>query len=48
MEKVDPELVHNPLIFPDATVLAKASSFMALDETKAKQYESDFNKAIGS
>jgi spermidine/putrescine transport system substrate-binding protein len=48
MEKVDPELVQNPLIFPDATVLAKASSFMALDETKAKQYESDFNKAIGS
>jgi spermidine/putrescine transport system substrate-binding protein len=48
MEKIDPELVHNPLIFPDATVLAKASSFMALDETKAKQYESDFNKAIGS
>jgi spermidine/putrescine transport system substrate-binding protein len=48
MEKVDPELVHNPLIFPDATVLAKASGFMALDETKAKQYESDFNKAIGS
>jgi spermidine/putrescine transport system substrate-binding protein len=47
MEKVDPDLVDNPLIFPDETVLSKASAFMPLDEAKAKQYESDFNKAIG-
>ena len=47
MEKVDPELVDNPLIFPDEAVLSKASGFMALDEAKSKQYESDFNKVIG-
>jgi spermidine/putrescine transport system substrate-binding protein len=47
MEKVDPELVDNPLIFPDESVLSKASGFMALDEAKSKQYESDFNKVIG-
>ena len=47
MEKIDPELVDSPLIFPDETTLSKAVSFMALDETKAKQYEADFNKAIG-
>jgi spermidine/putrescine transport system substrate-binding protein len=47
MEKVDPELVENPLIFPDESVLSKAAGFMALDEAKSKQYESDFNKVIG-
>jgi spermidine/putrescine transport system substrate-binding protein len=47
MEKVDPELVDSPLIFPDESVLSKASGFMALDEAKSKQYESDFNKVIG-
>ncbi len=47
MEKVDPELVDSPLIFPDAETLAKASAFMALDTAKAKLYETDFNLAIG-
>jgi spermidine/putrescine transport system substrate-binding protein len=47
MEKVDPELVESPLIFPDEATLSKTFGFMALDEAKARQYESDFNKAIG-
>ncbi|TDO55013.1 spermidine/putrescine transport system substrate-binding protein [Kribbella sp. VKM Ac-2527] len=47
MEKVDPELVDSPLIFPDEADLAKAYGFMALDEAKSKQYESDFNRVIG-
>jgi spermidine/putrescine transport system substrate-binding protein len=47
MEKVDPELVDSPLIFPDEATLSKTFGFMALDEAKARQYESDFNKAIG-
>jgi spermidine/putrescine transport system substrate-binding protein len=47
MEKVDPDQVDSPLIFPDEATLSKTLSFMALDEAKARQYESDFNKAIG-
>ncbi|GAA0574137.1 spermidine/putrescine ABC transporter substrate-binding protein [Kribbella sandramycini] len=47
MEKIDPELVENPLIFPDQDMLAKTASFMPLDTAKAKLYETDFNLAIG-
>ena len=47
MEKVDPELVDSPLIFPEEADLKKAYGFMALDEAKSKQYESDFTKVIG-
>jgi spermidine/putrescine transport system substrate-binding protein len=47
MEKVDPELVDSPLIFPDAEVLEKTFAFMPLDTAKAKLYETDFNLAIG-
>jgi spermidine/putrescine transport system substrate-binding protein len=47
MEKIDPDLVDSPLIFPDEAMLSKTVSFMPLDEAKARQYEADFNKAIG-
>jgi spermidine/putrescine transport system substrate-binding protein len=47
MEKVDPELVDSPLIFPDSATLEKSTAFMALDTAKAKLYETDFNLAIG-
>ena len=47
MEKIDPELVDSPLIFPDSATLEKSSAFMALDTAKAKLYETDFNLAIG-
>jgi len=48
METIDPSLVDNPLIFPDDDMLSKTHSFMALDETTARQYESDFAKITGS
>jgi spermidine/putrescine transport system substrate-binding protein len=47
MEKIDPELVDSPLIFPDTEVLEKTFAFMPLDTAKAKLYETDFNLAIG-
>jgi spermidine/putrescine transport system substrate-binding protein len=47
METVDPDVVDDPLIFPDAEMLAKTSSFMPLDTAKAALYEADFNLAIG-
>jgi spermidine/putrescine transport system substrate-binding protein len=47
METVDPDVVDDPLIFPDAATLAKTASFMPLDTAKAALYETDFNLAIG-
>ena len=32
MEKIDPSLVDNPLIFPDPEILKNTYDFMALDE----------------
>jgi spermidine/putrescine transport system substrate-binding protein len=47
MEKIDPDLVDNPLIFPDEETLAKTMSFMALDEQQITQYEGEFADVTG-
>jgi len=47
MEKIDPSLVDNNLIFPSSEFLATTADFMSLDENTRKQYESDFQQAIG-
>ncbi|MEV0796399.1 spermidine/putrescine ABC transporter substrate-binding protein [Kribbella sp. NPDC050281] len=47
MEAIDPELVEDPLIFPDQAMLSKTFAFMPLDTNQAKLYETDFNLAIG-
>jgi spermidine/putrescine transport system substrate-binding protein len=43
MEKIDPSLVDNPLIFPDDDFLAATFNFMALSENEAKVYEQDWS-----
>jgi spermidine/putrescine transport system substrate-binding protein len=48
MEKIDPELAANPLIFPDEAMLAKSKVFMALDEKQEREYESKFQQVIGA
>jgi spermidine/putrescine transport system substrate-binding protein len=48
MEKVDPSLVDNPLIFPDEAFLANAYGFMELDEKKRQEYDKDFARVIGA
>ncbi|MEV0805180.1 spermidine/putrescine ABC transporter substrate-binding protein [Micromonospora sp. NPDC050200] len=48
MEKIDPELAKNPLIFPDDALLSKSKVFMALDEKQEKEYESKFQQVIGA
>ncbi|MCW3814668.1 spermidine/putrescine ABC transporter substrate-binding protein [Micromonospora sp. DR5-3] len=48
MEKIDPDLAKNPLIFPDEALLSKARGFMALDEKQEKEYEAKFQKVIGA
>ena len=47
MEKIDPSLVDNPLIFPTADYLAKTHSFMALSDDVASTYEQDFASVSG-
>jgi spermidine/putrescine transport system substrate-binding protein len=46
MEKVDPTLVDNPLIFPTEEFLSATHGFMALEEAQMRQYEGDFNDVI--
>jgi spermidine/putrescine transport system substrate-binding protein len=48
MEDIDPELVDNPLIFPDEAQLSAAFSFMDLEESVRQGYETEFAKAIGA
>ncbi|MFF0718434.1 extracellular solute-binding protein [Micromonospora sp. NPDC003816] len=48
MEKIDPELAANPLIFPDEAILSKARVFMALDEQQEREYETKFQQVIGA
>ncbi|RAO35551.1 hypothetical protein ONO23_02153 [Micromonospora noduli] len=48
MEKIDPELAANPLIFPDDALLSKSKVFMALDEKQEKEYEGKFQQVIGA
>jgi spermidine/putrescine transport system substrate-binding protein len=47
MEQFDPSLVDEPLIFPNEEFLANTFSFMAVDESTARQYDTDFSRAIG-
>jgi spermidine/putrescine transport system substrate-binding protein len=47
MEKIDPTLVDNPLIFPDAATLAVTMDFMALKEAQITQYEGEFADVTG-
>ncbi|GAA4569712.1 spermidine/putrescine ABC transporter substrate-binding protein [Micromonospora coerulea] len=48
MEKIDPDLASNPLIFPDEPMLSKSKVFMALDEKQEKEYETKFQQVIGA
>jgi spermidine/putrescine transport system substrate-binding protein len=48
MEKIDPELVDNQLIFPDEDFLANTFEFMDLEEKTRQKYEQDFTRVIGS
>ncbi|MEU8044450.1 spermidine/putrescine ABC transporter substrate-binding protein [Micromonospora echinofusca] len=48
MEKIDPELAANPLIFPDDAMFARTAAFMALDEKQEREYEGKFQQVIGA
>lgn len=47
MEKIDPTLVDNELIFPTEATLSKTHVFQALAEFKTRTYEGDFANVTG-
>lgn len=47
MEKLDPSLVDNPLIFPTDEYLANAHVIRTLDADEETKYNNRFQKAIG-
>ena len=47
MEKIDPSLVDNPLIFPDDDMLAATFSMMALNDQQQNEYEGDWADVSG-
>ncbi len=48
MEKIDPDLAVNPLIFPEPATLSRARSFMPLSEAQERTYELKFQQVIGA
>lgn len=46
--KIDPELVDNPLIFPDDATLAKSHVFKSLDEQTETKYNEAFQQLQGN
>jgi spermidine/putrescine transport system substrate-binding protein len=47
MEKIDPSLVDNVLIFPDEELLSNTKNFMGLDSDTEDEYQQDFVRVIG-
>ena len=47
MEKIDPSLVDNELIFPTEEFLSATHSFMALSEGQIRRYEGEYNDVTG-
>jgi spermidine/putrescine transport system substrate-binding protein len=48
MEKIDPELAANKLIFPDERTLSNAKNFMGLDQKTEQRYQKQFAAVIGA
>ncbi|HSJ91245.1 MAG TPA: spermidine/putrescine ABC transporter substrate-binding protein [Ilumatobacter sp.] len=48
VEKIDPELADNPLIFPDEATLAATRSFATLSEDVEAEFDAAFSRIIGA
>jgi spermidine/putrescine transport system substrate-binding protein len=48
MEKIDPSLAANKLIFPDESTLANAKDFMGLDQKTEQKYQKQFAAVVGA
>lgn len=47
MEKIDPDLANNPLIFPDAKDMEKMFTYKSLSIDENTRYQGAFDKALG-
>ena len=47
MEKIDPSLVDNKLIFPDEETLSVTFDFMPLNSEQQTEYEGDWSDVTG-
>ncbi|HEX5535507.1 MAG TPA: extracellular solute-binding protein [Actinomycetales bacterium] len=48
MQKLDPELVDNPLIFPDEEYLKNAHPFRSLTPAEEQKFNEEFQRVIGN
>jgi spermidine/putrescine transport system substrate-binding protein len=48
MQKIDPELAGNPLIFPTTELLADAKAFKPLDEAQTRAYDQKYQAVISA
>ncbi|MDJ1132589.1 polyamine ABC transporter substrate-binding protein [Streptomyces iconiensis] len=48
MEKIDKELAADPLVFPDASMIAKGKNFRPMSAKEEAKYEEKFSKLIGA
>jgi spermidine/putrescine transport system substrate-binding protein len=48
MEKIDPDLAKNPMIFPDETFLSKAKAFRSLTPQEETEFSTAFQKVLGN
>jgi spermidine/putrescine transport system substrate-binding protein len=48
VEKIDPDLANNPLIFPDDATLDNTRSFASLSEDVETEFDAAFSKIIGA
>jgi len=48
MADIDKDLVDNPLIFPDSTILGKTKAFRALTDAEERDFQQKFESVAGS
>jgi spermidine/putrescine transport system substrate-binding protein len=48
MADIDPSMVDNPAIFPDAATLAKVQTFMSLSDVQQSNFEQQFQTLAGA
>jgi spermidine/putrescine transport system substrate-binding protein len=48
VEKIDPDLANNPLVFPDEATLANTHTFANLSEEVEAEFDAEFSRIVGA
>ena len=48
LEKIDPDLANDPLVFPDEATIANTQAFAQLSEDVEAEYDAAFSAIIGA